>query len=168
MNNSNACAKSLAQTNPAACLVECANQESFNWAPLVRFITKQTDPYELETNLLELYFGVAELVTDNIGNEGIGITGSQLWYLRQVIESVKAIHSGEKSEVLFIANDNIEINTNHSINTDLQEINMLNRLVKEYEQRLIEQGKEIGRYMYRVECLQQQVTELTGTEASTK
>lgn len=166
MNNSNACANNLAQSNQTAHLLERANQESFNWAPLVRFITKETDPCELETNLLELYFGVAELITDNVGNEAVAITSNQLWYLRQLIESVKAIHSGENSEVIFVANDNTEIN--HSINADLQEVNMLNRLVKEYEQRLIEQGKEIGRYMYRVECLQQQVTELTGTEASTK
>lgn len=113
-----------------------------------------------------MYFGVAELVTDNIGNEAVAITSNQLWYLRHLIESVKAIHSGENSEVLFVANDNTEIN--HTINTDLQEVNILNRLVKEYEQRLIEQGKEIGRYMYRVECLQQQVAEFTGTEASIK
>lgn len=168
MNNSNACAN-LAQTNQAACLVERANQDSFNWAPIVRFMTIETDPYELETNLLELYFGIAELVTDNIGNDAVGITSNQLWYLRHLIESVRAIHSGENSEVLFVAADNIKANTNHSTNTaDLKEVNMLNMLLKEYEQRLIEQGKEIGRYMYRVECLQKQVSELTGTEATNK
>lgn len=169
MNNSNACANNLAQTNQAACLVEHANQDSFNWAPLVRFMTIETDPCELETNLLELYFGVAELITDNIGNEAVAITSNQLWYLRHLIESVKAIHSGENSEVLFVANDNIKANTNHSTNTaDMKEVNMLNMLLKEYQQRHIEQSKEIGRYMYRVECLQQQVAELTETEATNK
>ena len=90
MNNSNDRAKTFAQIEAAHDLIDRANEQAYNWIPLVEYITRDDYPEKIASSLKTIYYEfVDHIIRSNEFCGGDEATANALYSLRSIIESLE-------------------------------------------------------------------------------
>ncbi len=156
MNNPKSNADSQSQAIKLTPLAEKANQTNYNWEPLVDFFINETTPESLREDLSELYYELAELITDpDLNLEGThGINRNHLWQIRQLIMICKAMTEKVQTGPLLSIGNNNRMETEKTVNTPDEKDRKISLLLEVYSDTVDRKNSKISELTERIVYLE--------------